>query len=126
MLNRELLERTMTYIKDHPEQHDQASYRSKCGTTMCFAGWALTLNGHVLTNGSEDSLSSTLVDGIDTDSVDVLGNVFGACFTAARSDLGLSLRQAKRLFLDMSADVGRVEAIVKDIMNESEVIGETN
>lgn len=43
--NTELLQQTMQFIKDHPEQHDQASYWTNCGTPSCFAGWALHLNG---------------------------------------------------------------------------------
>lgn len=40
--NTELLERTMQYILDHPERHDQVNY---CGTSQCFAGWAAHLEG---------------------------------------------------------------------------------
>lgn len=43
--NIELLQRTMQYIKDHPNQHDQYDYWTTCGTPSCFAGWALHLNG---------------------------------------------------------------------------------
>lgn len=39
--NTELLERTMQYILDHPEAHDQTTWG--CGTVACFAGWACRL-----------------------------------------------------------------------------------
>lgn len=42
--NNELLERTMQWIKDHPEQHDQNTWVNDCGTAACFAGWACLLN----------------------------------------------------------------------------------
>lgn len=44
-LNRELMERTMEYVRAHPEQHDQSYWiqLKKCGTTRCFAGWAVEL-----------------------------------------------------------------------------------
>jgi hypothetical protein len=44
--NKELIERTMQHIVDHPEEHDQATWISNaCGTVACFAGWALMLDG---------------------------------------------------------------------------------
>jgi hypothetical protein len=44
--NVELLQQTMQYIKDHPEQHDQSEYWDYgCQTPSCFAGWALHFNG---------------------------------------------------------------------------------
>lgn len=47
MLNVELLNKTMTYIKDHPESWDQAYWiiNNYCGTVGCFAGWACMLSG---------------------------------------------------------------------------------
>jgi hypothetical protein len=46
-MNKELLERTMQYIEDHPEEHDQTMWfvQTPCGTTACFAGWACVLSG---------------------------------------------------------------------------------
>jgi len=38
-----LLEATMAYIETHPEEWNQETWR--CGSGMCFAGWAATLNG---------------------------------------------------------------------------------
>lgn len=45
MLNIDLLDKTMNYIIEHPEEHDQGMWR--CGTSRCFAGWACTLDGAV-------------------------------------------------------------------------------
>ena len=44
-VNVELLEQTMQYINDHPEQHNQATWLTDCGTASCFAGWACHLSG---------------------------------------------------------------------------------
>lgn len=41
--NKKLLCETMKYIETHPEKWVQWSYR--CGTSMCFAGWAAVLAG---------------------------------------------------------------------------------
>lgn len=45
-LNVEMIRRVRDHIVDHPEQHDQRDYKSKCGTTQCVAGWALTFSGY--------------------------------------------------------------------------------
>lgn len=45
MLNIDLLDRTMNYINEHPDEHDQGVWR--CGTSRCFAGWACSLDGAV-------------------------------------------------------------------------------
>lgn len=50
MPNIELLEKTMQYIEDHPEQHEQSLWLSQatpgCATAACFAGWACLLDGY--------------------------------------------------------------------------------
>jgi len=43
MANLAFLHQTLEYIKTHPNQWNQATWR--CGTGMCFAGWACTLAG---------------------------------------------------------------------------------
>lgn len=44
-LNVPLLRKTMEHIEAHPEEHDQCWWarREDCGTTYCFAGWAVML-----------------------------------------------------------------------------------
>jgi hypothetical protein len=46
--NTELLQETMQYIKDHPQQHDQSVWMNECGTAGCFLGWAAILSGKPL------------------------------------------------------------------------------
>lgn len=57
-MNRELLSKTMDYINEHPEEHDQSWWGlgTACGTTMCFAGHAIKQGGGQLlwADGSED------------------------------------------------------------------------
>jgi hypothetical protein len=47
MPNIELLKRTLRYIEDHPYSWDQATFYTydECGTSHCFAGWAVVLSG---------------------------------------------------------------------------------
>jgi hypothetical protein len=46
--NVELAYRVLDHIDANPEQWNQATWfgRSECGTTGCFAGWAVALAGH--------------------------------------------------------------------------------
>jgi hypothetical protein len=48
MANASLLRRTLQYIKEHPEKHNQSYWfaRGDCGTTACFAGTAARLSGY--------------------------------------------------------------------------------
>lgn len=58
-------------IRQFPEYHDQANYTSLCGTTHCVAGWVQVVHG------MED---------------------YAWAWDAARQRLGISMRDAKRLF----------------------------
>jgi hypothetical protein len=66
----------INYLTDHPERHDQetwlnwpqmfreagvdrATAERTCGTTACFAGWTVLLNGHTITNGAYVDLEGT-------------------------------------------------------------------
>jgi hypothetical protein len=50
-LNTTLLRQTLNYIKEHPQEWNQKEWR--CGTTYCFAGTAVKLDGGEFV--SEDS-----------------------------------------------------------------------
>lgn len=43
--NIKLLNLTMDFIKTTPVKHDQSTWVSPCGSTMCFAGHAAVLDG---------------------------------------------------------------------------------
>lgn len=52
--NAPLLLATMTYIEEHPEEHDQAIWI--CGTVACFAGHAVLLDGGVPASEGDGAL----------------------------------------------------------------------
>lgn len=43
--NLPLLRKILDHIDAHPEEHDQETWESACGTTRCVAGWALHFDG---------------------------------------------------------------------------------
>jgi hypothetical protein len=47
-INVPLLRKTLEYITEHPEEHDQEMWglKTRCGTTYCLAGHAVQLAGH--------------------------------------------------------------------------------
>lgn len=79
MPNHALLKTTLEFIKTHPDQWNQEVWRepTKCGTSACFAGWAVTLAGGQFGPGAQnvnldsltlpaDSLATMRDFGIDT------------------------------------------------------------
>lgn len=66
MANHEMLDKTMDFIREHPEKLDMGVWvrvddgADECGTTACFAGWTAILNGAEPVFDSE----YVLVDGI--------------------------------------------------------------
>ena len=40
MVNTPVLEQVLTFLKDHPELHDQNQW---CGTAQCLAGWTVAI-----------------------------------------------------------------------------------
>ena len=108
MRNIELLEKTMQFIKDNPEKHDQARW---CGTAQCFAGWATSLEGYTerVYWDRHPSSSYLVVNGNDVHVEDL-----------ARKLLGLTRREADQLF---DADNTRedLELMVKDLVNGGEL-----
>lgn len=93
--NVELLQQTMQYVTDHPEQHYQA--RWICGTAACFAGRAGLLSG----------MTESQIWNVDM-------GAHGANL------LGLTWFEARALFY---ADNTRpmLELMVKDLVNGSEL-----
>jgi hypothetical protein len=84
--NAELAYKILDHIDAHPESWDQGSW--DCGTTACFAGWALRLSGvkvttgtHIVVDGPAELLGKELPDAADAllgISVDLL-NEHGYC-----------------------------------------------
>lgn len=96
--NIELLQQTMQHIKDHPEEHNQATWIniSKCGTAACFAGRAALLSGR----RTWEALR--------------IGYDGGAQL------LGLSLEEAATLFAATNT-VPMLELMVNDLVNDDEL-----
>ncbi len=113
-----LLEDVMTYIKDHPEEHDQASFArpdldNECGTTCCFAGHALLLSGkYALSNGSVEAFFVDKETGCRVRD--------GRIPAHATRLLGITDQQSYELFYS-AATLDDVELVVKAIQNNPDI-----
>jgi hypothetical protein len=101
-INVELLDRIEQQITEHPETWDQDAWfrlprmrktpvaTPPCGTTLCVAGWAVSLSGYKLVPGRFDREGYLCIAPDGQEDIAV----------AARRLLGLSEAQADRLFGD--------------------------
>jgi hypothetical protein len=90
--NAELAYKVLDQIDLHPELWDQASWSKGCGTSYCFAGWALTLAGRTLRDYEGD-------DGIRRMQLDDTREVLsGTVSLAASRELGLTHWDGELLF----------------------------
>lgn len=96
-MNEELIRKTMAKIREVGESGwDQSAYVSECGTTSCFAGWALRLSGYgVLSRGPEDGFAFHAPES---------GRKVLAATEAAKL-LGLPLAKANEIFLFMGESI---------------------
>jgi len=64
MVNFVLADAVMNAIEANPAQHDQAWWAEKtpCGTTMCFAGWTVTVAGAKLVWSKDQESTSLCID----------------------------------------------------------------
>lgn len=60
--NAELAYRILDQIDAHPEQWNQGTWVTDCGTSFCFAGWALELTGHTLRDVEVNGLRRMQLD----------------------------------------------------------------
>lgn len=44
--NEVLIDKVLTYLKEHPKEWEQGSWVTDCGTQACFAGHAMLLSGY--------------------------------------------------------------------------------
>lgn len=94
-LNRELLEKVMTQITDHPEDWDQMAYWRGCGTPSCVAGWAEHFSGLTAYKAQER---------------------YGTHHSAGATLLGISYREAY-VFFDDHNTLPMLQLMAKDLLN---------
>lgn len=104
-----LLEETLTYIRDHPEEWDQTKW--VCGTAACFAGRAALLSGHTVPQTHTTHVTD-MVGWFRTDGDERVGEV-------AERELGITFDQAEDLF-NATNTMDDLEHVVKNIINESQ------
>lgn len=99
-INAALLRQTLEQIETHPETWEQGSYR--CGTGMCFAGWAAELAGGHWLAGPDDAGNSYLIaepdDGEGAFIIRRSGEAVVDAHVRAQRILGLTWSQAEDLF----------------------------
>ena len=107
-LNRTLLTETMAQIDAHPEDWEQSTWR--CGSGMCFAGWAATLNDREWVDTPDGQYSTHVVvppgfpysgpapRPLINEGKAVEGEYTVSVSTAAQYDLGLTSSQADAMF----------------------------
>lgn len=103
-LNVPLLRKTLEHIEAHPEEHDQCTWRSPCGSTMCFAGHAAVINGAAM-------VGEAVVLTPEGDERPVS--------TYAAKILGLTCGEAEELFYDCSY-LDEVRVVVTDLIERAE------
>lgn len=112
--NFERIDEVMQFIEDHPEQHDQDSWgvKNACGTTMCFAGWAVQMYNPEMLFWYDQEYSSL---------ADVKPNSMLSFMGQARSVLGLRADQASALFYSAST-IEHLKSLVKQLHNDPDCV----
>ena len=104
-LNIPLIRKTLDFIREHPEKHNQKTWATKtpCGTTMCFAGTAIWLSGGEF-RFNEYGIADVVLQGQLSDEdfyregVSWDGRAFGDVTNTAENLLGLSRSESEYLF----------------------------
>lgn len=119
-INTALLKQTLAHIEANPLTWEQTSFR--CGTGMCFAGWAAQLSGCTwLTNDPDDMYGDFVIAEPDDEQVsdEVDGKqVIGVRFRAARV-LGIDLDRAEELF-EAHNELDDLRDLVTELCAEAE------
>lgn len=114
MPNVKLLRETLAHIEAEPRKWYQPDWR--CGTGMCFAGWAVTLAGGQWKHGPDEAGSDLLVvEPGDSEFDRRVGSTMA--MTRAQRLLGLTEDQADELF-DGSNDLDNLRRIVEGLCAE--------
>lgn len=121
MKNYPLLRKTMEHIEAHRDEHDQSGWGRKeaCGSTMCFAGHAVVLDGHnVIWTEIEDGHSVMSY----VEMTDGSGDELSPMAAGARV-LGLDLDESSHLFL-ACMKLSNVRLYVDHLLSEESRDGE--
>lgn len=103
--NIELLEKTMRYIEDNPDKHDQSKWW--CDTAGCFAGWALSLSG----------VSPRELENLRDQSLALAVNPYRSPVASrAMQVLGLTVGESRKMF-DSDNTRDMLSLMVKDLVN---------
>ena len=113
VFNADFADSVIGAIEAHPEQHNQSMWaqQNECGTTMCFAGWAVTLAGAKLEFFDIAPDIKRAYDCVLPD-----GQVRNISDYAAKL-LGINETQREALFHNMNNNLDVIKDIVKDIAN---------
>lgn len=97
-MNRELIEKTIQHIVDHPEQHNQGAVFNECGTPACFVGWAMHFSG--------------------LDAKEYYREIEGDSIEWASENLGINIEDACTIFSSHNT-IPMLQLMVKDVLNET-------
>jgi hypothetical protein len=98
-INVALLKQTLAHIEAHPEEWDQTEFR--CGSGMCFAGWAAQLaGGRWYADNPDEALGDALIAEPDDPWAFEARAGVRVVYAQLRAErvLGLDRKQANRLF----------------------------
>lgn len=112
-VNREYFQKILDLTIEYPELHNQESWEAppehtgRCGTTRCIAGWAVWLKAHELglLSQKRDRVNRVMLYrvaeaiGVGTSDIYATDRLYVRIGSAI---LGLSVRDGRVLFLDMS------------------------
>lgn len=95
-VNEDLLRRVLTYITEHPDEHDQGNWavRTECGTAYCLAGHTVVLSGHEVDwptafGASATTVTTAGVAGTDQTIGELAATLLGLDFEDAAGEDGL-------------------------------------
>lgn len=113
VFNADFADSVVGAIEANPAQHSQSMWaqQNECGTTMCFAGWAVTLAGAKMEffdirHDLKRAYDCTLPSGESRNISDYAAEL-----------LGVNETQREALFHNMNNDIDVIKDIVKDIAN---------
>lgn len=113
-INNELIDATLSWIRNHPESWDQGIWVNEYGTHACFGGWALLLSGYRMAVGPcitcQDSNCLGWRGLVDIDGDKILGTKRAE----ANKILGFTRGQGEHIYYAPN-DLGSLESRVANV-----------